>query len=70
MPDATKDVLWAKLKANFVFPEGTDREARHFAEGLLGRCLRTWRSTFNTEFVQKSKDARVVYGNIPLAVWE
>jgi hypothetical protein len=43
---------------------------RTFAEGLCGRALRNWKSTLNTEFVQKGKDARDVYGNIPLAVWE
>jgi hypothetical protein len=41
---------------------------RTFAEGLCGRALRNWRSTLNTEFFQKGKDARDVYGNIPLAV--
>jgi hypothetical protein len=43
---------------------------RTFAEGLCGRALRNWRSTLNIEFVQKGKDARDVYGNILLAVWE
>jgi hypothetical protein len=70
VPKATKDVLWAKLKEKFVYPEGTENVGRTFAEGLCGRALRNWRSTLNTEFVQKGKDARDVYGNIPLAVWE
>jgi hypothetical protein len=65
-----KDVLWAKVKEKFVYPEGTENAGRTFAEGLCGRALRNWRSTLNTEFVQKGKDARDVYGNIPLAVWE
>ena len=70
---ATKDVLWAKVKEKFVFSEDTEREgseARKFAEGLCGRALRNWRSVLNTEFVKKDKDARNVYGNIPLDVLE
>ena len=70
VPKATKDVLWAKVKEKFVFPEGTENAGRTFAEGLCGRALRNWRSVLNTEYVQKGKDARAVYGNIPLAVWE
>jgi hypothetical protein len=70
IPKATKDVLWAKVKEKFVYPEGTENAGRTFAEGLCGRALRNWRSTLNTEFVQKGKDARDVYGNILLAVWE
>jgi hypothetical protein len=58
------------VKEKFVYPEGTKNVGRTFAEGLCGRALRNWRSTLNTEFVQKGKDARDVYGNIPLAVWE
>jgi hypothetical protein len=58
------------VKEKFVYPEGTKNAGRTFAEGLCGRALRNWRSTLNTEFVQKGKDARDVYGNIPLAVWE
>jgi hypothetical protein len=67
---ATKDVLWAKVKEKFAYREGTENASRTFAEGLCGRALRNWRSTLNTEFVQKGKDARDVYGNIPLAVWK
>jgi hypothetical protein len=58
------------VKENFIYLEGTENAGRTFAEGLCGRALRNWRSTLNTEFVQKGKDARDVYGNIPLAVWE
>jgi hypothetical protein len=58
------------VKEKFAFPEGTENAGRTFAEGLCGRALRNWRSTLNTEFVQKGKDARDMYGNIPLAVWE
>jgi hypothetical protein len=58
------------VKEKFVNPEGTENAGRTFAEGLCGRALRNWRYTLNTEFVQKGKDARDVYGNIPLAVWE
>jgi hypothetical protein len=65
---ATKDVLWVKVKEKFAYPEGTENAARTFAEGLCGRALRNWRSSLNTEFVQKGKDVRDVYGNIPLAV--
>jgi hypothetical protein len=68
VPKATKDVLWAKVKEKFVYLEGTENAGRTFAEGLCGRALRNWRSALNTEFVQKGKDARDVYGNIPLAV--
>jgi hypothetical protein len=68
VPKATKDVLWAKVKEKFVYLEGTENAGRTFAEGLCGRALRNWRSTLNTEFVQKGKDARDVYGSIPLAV--
>jgi hypothetical protein len=68
VPKATKDVLWAKMKENFVYLEGTKNAGRTFAEGLCGRALRNWRSTLNTEFVQKGKDARNVYDNILLAV--
>jgi hypothetical protein len=68
-PKATKDVLWAKVKEKFVYPEGTENASRTFAEGLCGRALRNWRSTLNTEFVQKGKDVMDVYGNIPLTVW-
>jgi hypothetical protein len=70
VPKATKDVLWAKVKEKFVYPEGKKNAGRTFAEGLCGRALRNWRSRLNTEFVQKGKDARDVYGNIPLAVWQ
>jgi hypothetical protein len=70
VPKATKDVLLAKVKEKFVYPEGIENAGRTFAEGLCGRALRNWRSTLNTEFVQKGKDSRDVYGNIPLAVWE
>jgi hypothetical protein len=58
------------VKEKFVYLEGTENAGRTFAEGLCGRAIRNWRSTLNTEFVQKGKDARDVYGNIPLAVWE
>jgi hypothetical protein len=58
------------VKEKFVYPEGIENAGRTFAEGLCGRALRNWRSTLNTEFVQKGKYARDVYGNIPLAVWE
>jgi hypothetical protein len=58
------------VKEKFVYPEGTENAGRTFAEGLCERALGNWRSTLNTEFVQKGKDARNVYGNIPLAVWE
>jgi hypothetical protein len=44
--------------------------ARTFDEGLFGRALRNWRSSLNIEFVCKGKDARDVYGYIPLSVWE
>jgi hypothetical protein len=70
VPKATKDVPWAKVKEKFVYPDGTENAGRTFAEGLCGRALRHWKSTLNTEFVQKGKDARDVYGNIPLEVWE
>jgi hypothetical protein len=65
-----KDVLWAKVKEKFAYPEGTENAGRTFAKGLCERALRNWRYTLNTEFVQKGKDARDVYGNISLAVWE
>jgi hypothetical protein len=58
------------VKEKFFYPEGTENAGRTFVEGLCGRALRNWRSTLNTEFVQKGKDARDVYGNIPLVVWE
>jgi hypothetical protein len=70
VPKSTKDVLWAKAKEKFVYPEGTENAGRTFVEGLCGRALRNWRSTLNTEFVHKGKDARDVYGNIPLEIWE
>jgi hypothetical protein len=34
----------------------TKNAGRTFAEGLCGRALRNWRSTLNTEFVQKGVD--------------
>jgi hypothetical protein len=58
------------VKEKFTYPEGTKNAGRTFVEGLCGRALRNWRSTLNTEFVQKGKDARDVYCNILLAVWE
>jgi hypothetical protein len=58
------------VKEKFAYPEGTENAGRSFVDGLCGSALRNWRPTLNTEFVQKSKDARDVYGNIPLAVWE
>jgi hypothetical protein len=58
------------VKEKFVYLESTENAGRTFAEDLCGRALRNWRSTINTEFVQKGKDARDVYGNIPLVVWE
>jgi hypothetical protein len=36
VPKATKDVLWAKVKEKFVYPEGTENASRTFAEGLCG----------------------------------
>jgi hypothetical protein len=40
VPKATKDVLWAKVKETFVFPEGTEMQVklllRAFVEELLG----------------------------------
>jgi hypothetical protein len=48
---AMKDVLWAKVKEKFVYPEGTENAGRTFAEGFCGRALRNWKSTLNTEFV-------------------
>jgi hypothetical protein len=68
VPKATKDVLWDKVKEKFAYLEGTENAGRTFAEGLYGRALRNWRSTLNTEFVKKGKDARDVYGNTLLAV--
>jgi hypothetical protein len=65
-----KDVLWAKVKEKFVYLEGTENAGRNFVEVLCGRALRNWVSTLNTKFVQKGKDARDVYSNILLAVWE
>jgi hypothetical protein len=58
------------VKEKFAFSEGMENAARTFAKGLCGRTLRNWRSVLNIEFFQKAKDARVVYGNIPLVVWE
>jgi hypothetical protein len=58
------------VKEKFVYPEGTENAGRTFVEGLCGRTLRNWRSTLNTEFVQKGNYTSDVYGNIPLAVWE
>jgi hypothetical protein len=40
VPKATKDVLWAKVKEKFVYPEGTENAGRTFAKGLCGRALR------------------------------
>jgi hypothetical protein len=70
VPKATKDALWAKVKEKFAFPEGMENIASTFAEGLCGRAHRNLRSVLNTEFVQKGKDVRALYGNIPLEVWE
>jgi hypothetical protein len=61
---------WAKVKEKFSYRKGTENAGRTFAEGPCGRALRNWRSTLNTKFVQKGKDARDVYGNILLAVRE
>ncbi|RCV06396.1 hypothetical protein SETIT_1G159300v2 [Setaria italica] len=58
VPTTTKDVLWATVKGRFTFPEGQEKFTRNIAEGLLGRCFRNWRSTFNKEYVQKGKNAR------------
>uniref|UniRef100_K3ZEQ7 Ubiquitin-like protease family profile domain-containing protein n=1 Tax=Setaria italica TaxID=4555 RepID=K3ZEQ7_SETIT len=58
VPTTTKDVLWATVKERFTFPEGQEKFARNFAEGLLGRCFRNWKSTLNKEYVQKAKNAR------------
>nr|TKW39576.1 hypothetical protein SEVIR_1G187900v2 [Setaria viridis] len=66
VPSTTKDVLWVTLKERFTFPEGQEKFARNFAEGLLGRCFRNWRSTLNKEYVQKGKNARDDFGKIPL----
>ncbi|RCV04828.1 hypothetical protein SETIT_1G032200v2 [Setaria italica] len=52
------DVLWAILKEKFTFPEGQEESARKFAEGLLGRCFMNCRSTLNTKYVKKGKNAR------------
>jgi hypothetical protein len=40
VPKATEDVLWAKVKEKFVYPEGIENADRTFAEGLCGRALR------------------------------
>uniref|UniRef100_K3YL97 Ubiquitin-like protease family profile domain-containing protein n=1 Tax=Setaria italica TaxID=4555 RepID=K3YL97_SETIT len=58
IPTTTKDVLWAP------------KFARNFAEGLLGRCFRNWRSTLNKEYVQKGKNVRDDFGKIPTDMWE
>jgi hypothetical protein len=39
VPKAKKDVLWAKLKEKFAYPEGTENTGSTFAEGLYGRAL-------------------------------
>nr|TKW02657.1 hypothetical protein SEVIR_8G254500v2 [Setaria viridis] len=44
--------------------------ARKFAEGLLGRCFRNWRSRLNVDYVKEGKDARVDYGKILAKMWE
>ncbi|OEL20173.1 hypothetical protein BAE44_0018808 [Dichanthelium oligosanthes] len=41
VPDTKKDVLFAKLKERFQFPEGQEKFARRFVEGLLGNVSRT-----------------------------
>uniref|UniRef100_K3ZNE8 Uncharacterized protein n=1 Tax=Setaria italica TaxID=4555 RepID=K3ZNE8_SETIT len=66
----TKDVLWATLKEKFTFPEGQEDSSRKFAEGLLGRCFRNWRSILNTEYVKKGKNAKDDFGRIPPNMWE
>uniref|UniRef100_K3Z0W9 Ubiquitin-like protease family profile domain-containing protein n=1 Tax=Setaria italica TaxID=4555 RepID=K3Z0W9_SETIT len=53
-----KNVPTTTLKERLTFPEGQEKFARNFAEGLLGRCFRNWRSTLNKEYVQKGKNAR------------
>uniref|UniRef100_K4AKC4 DUF8039 domain-containing protein n=1 Tax=Setaria italica TaxID=4555 RepID=K4AKC4_SETIT len=57
VPTTTKDVLWGTLKERFTFLEGQEKFTKNFAEGLLGRCFRNWRSTLNKEYVQKGKNA-------------
>nr|TKW13816.1 hypothetical protein SEVIR_5G125600v2 [Setaria viridis] len=70
VPTTTKDVLWATLKEKFTFLEGQEDSTRKFAEGLLGRCFRNWRSILNTDYVKKGKNARNNFGRIPLEMWE
>uniref|UniRef100_K3YLM1 Uncharacterized protein n=1 Tax=Setaria italica TaxID=4555 RepID=K3YLM1_SETIT len=70
VPTTTKDVLWATLKEKFTFCESQEKFARNFAEGLLVRCFKNWRSTLNKEYVQKGKNAREDFGRIPQEMWE
>nr|TKW03508.1 LOW QUALITY PROTEIN: hypothetical protein SEVIR_7G046300v2 [Setaria viridis] len=70
VPTTMKDVLWATLKEKFTFPEGHEDSARKFAEDLLWRCFRNLRSTLNTEYVKKGKNARDDISRIPPEVWE
>nr|TKW26896.1 LOW QUALITY PROTEIN: hypothetical protein SEVIR_3G221300v2 [Setaria viridis] len=67
VPTTTKDALWATL---FTFIEDQEKFAINFAEGLLRRCFRNWRSTLNKEYVQKGKNARDDFGRIPPEMWE
>ncbi|RCV17391.1 LOW QUALITY PROTEIN: hypothetical protein SETIT_3G216200v2 [Setaria italica] len=67
VPTTTKDALWATL---FTFIEDQKKFAINFAEGLLGRCFKNWRSTLNKEYVQKDKNARNDFSRIPPEMWE
>jgi hypothetical protein len=69
MPQARKEVLWAKVQESFQFPEEQANGAKKYALSLLEKCFRTWRSVLNIDYVQKGKDARVDFGRIPDNVW-
>jgi hypothetical protein len=39
VPKAMKDVLWAKVKEKFVYPEGTENAGRTFVEAFVEELL-------------------------------
>jgi len=71
IPDAVKESLWKALEACFTFPKGkpTD-DAKKFAMLTMGTAFRNFRSTLNTEYVQKGLSARTKYGKIPEKTWD
>ena len=52
VPDSEKEFLWDTIKAQFDFPEGTEKAVETQAKAKMGKAWRTFRSEEHTSELQ------------------